>query len=126
MLVPTDLTPAGGRRTGPGRPEDDGFRGRLDAGTRPPRSIEGLHRPGRSVGVAAFASVDGSGRVVWQMDCRNGEILIRAEGTTRGRGVGRGGREGPVARDARAEAGTGGAGPGMTSEGSALAVLYRC
>ena len=32
--------------------------------------------------MAAFAAADGSGRVVWQVDGRNGENVIRAAGTT--------------------------------------------
>jgi len=34
--------------------------------------------------VAAFAAVDGSGRVVWQADGRDGESVIRAAGATEG------------------------------------------
>jgi hypothetical protein len=37
---------------------------------------------GWSVGVIAPASLDGSGRVVWQVDGRNGENLIRTAGAT--------------------------------------------
>ena len=43
-----------------------------------------FQRAGCSVGVAAFAAVDGSGRVVWQVDGRNGENLIRTERATEG------------------------------------------
>ena len=41
-----------------------------------------LHSAGWSLGVAAFGSTDGAGRIVWQVDGRNGENFIRADGTT--------------------------------------------
>jgi hypothetical protein len=44
--------------------------------------IAELHRAGWSVGVVALASLDGSGRVVWQVDVRNGENVIRSAGET--------------------------------------------
>jgi hypothetical protein len=45
-------------------------------------TIADLHRAGWSVGVVALASLDGSGRVVWQVDGRNGENVIRSAGAT--------------------------------------------
>ena len=35
-----------------------------------------------SLGVAAFGSTDGAGRIVWQVDGHNGENFIRADGMT--------------------------------------------
>jgi hypothetical protein len=45
-------------------------------------ALDDLHRAGWSVGVVALASLDGSGRVVWQVDGRNGENLIRSAAAT--------------------------------------------
>jgi len=41
-----------------------------------------LHRAGWSLGIAAFGATDGSARIVWQVDGRNGENWIRADGGT--------------------------------------------
>jgi hypothetical protein len=43
-----------------------------------------LHGVGWSLGVAAFRAADGSGRLVWEVDGRDGENVIRAGGATEG------------------------------------------
>ena len=45
-------------------------------------ALDRLHSAGWSLGVAAFGSTDGAGRIVWQVDGRDGENFIRADGTT--------------------------------------------
>jgi hypothetical protein len=45
-------------------------------------ALTDLHRAGWSVGVVGQASLDGSKRVVWQVDGRNGENVIRSAGAT--------------------------------------------
>jgi hypothetical protein len=45
-------------------------------------ALNDLRRPGWSIGVVALTSVDVSCRVVWQVDGRNGENLIRSSGAT--------------------------------------------
>ena len=50
-------------------------------------ALDRLHSAGWSLGVAAFGSTDGSGRIVWQVDGRNGENFIRADGTTEAVGM---------------------------------------
>lgn len=51
-------------------------------------ALDRLHSAGWSLGVAAFGSTDGAGRIVWQVDGRNGENWYAPTGRPR-RGRGR-------------------------------------